>query len=213
MAIADRGRYLFTDSAFWGQKAASGITNTSQGPFDFSKREFDLDGGLSWNYSGRWEARAFAYSFNNLNRGKSAVAPSGFSDGVGLENRYYLSDEYDLMGTEAYDVARSPFVSVGYYPTKHLIDNNGAAFKPGPFARAYLTYELLGEQCYLFADTSLVATRIARPKLLEFQSGVAVRPFPDAPRWEFRLGGNFTWDIQARDVEQEAIFPSARFVY
>src|SRR5208283_5132847 len=79
-----QGVYLFTDSRFWAQKAAPGITNASQGAFDFSKREFDLTIGTAWNYCSSWEARVFAYSFNNINRGNSQVSPSGFDDGVGL---------------------------------------------------------------------------------------------------------------------------------
>src|SRR5580704_12152736 len=57
--------YLFTESNFWGQRAAPGVTNPSQGAFDFSKREFDFNSGFAWNYVGPLEARVFAYSFNN----------------------------------------------------------------------------------------------------------------------------------------------------
>jgi hypothetical protein len=207
-----QGLYGFTDAVFWGQKAAPGITNASQGIFDFSKRQFDLDGGLAWNYCGRWEARAFAYSFNNLNRGESLTAPTGYSDGVGLENRYYLSSDYDSLGTADFDVARATFISVGYYPTKHLVDNSGNPFKPGAFVRAYLTYDLMGEQCYVYSDTSLTGSRIGRPKLLDVDGGVAFRPFVDSPRWEFRLGGEYQWDFQGHDLERELYF-AARFIY
>jgi hypothetical protein len=76
--VARPGLYLFSDGRFWGQKASPGVTNASQGVFDFSKRELDPDGGLAWNYLGPWQARAFAYSFNNLNRDRTAKA--GASD-------------------------------------------------------------------------------------------------------------------------------------
>src|SRR5262249_29422375 len=135
--------YLFSDTRFWGQKPAPGITNASQGAFDFSKREFDFDLGVAWNYYGTLEARTFAYSFNNLNRGTSEARPSGFNDGVGLENRWYVGGTYADLGQPGFDVARASFLSLGYYPTKDMTDLDGTLFKPGPFARAYLVGELL----------------------------------------------------------------------
>src|SRR5262249_53454564 len=140
------------DSSFWGQRATPGVTNPSQGAFDFSKREFDFDGGLAWNYYGALEARAFAYSYNNLNRGMSPVAPKGYADGVGLENRSYLGPAYPNLGTTAYDVTRANFVSAGFYPTKDMVDGNGGYFKTGPFVRAYLTLDVLGPRLYLYTD-------------------------------------------------------------
>jgi hypothetical protein len=83
-----QGLYFSSDITFWGQRSAPGITNAHQGVFDFSKREFDLDVGLAWNYWSRFELRLTAYSSNNLNRGDSAVTPAGFSDMTGIENRY-----------------------------------------------------------------------------------------------------------------------------
>ena len=67
------------------QEPGLGITNSSQGNFDFSKREFDFNAGLAWNYFDRLELRASAYSAGNLNRGLSLTSPSGFKDGVLLE--------------------------------------------------------------------------------------------------------------------------------
>ena len=93
------GVYLFNDARFWGQKPGPGITNPTQGPFDFSNRELDFNLGLAWNYWGRWEARFFAYSANNLNRGDSLSSPFGFNDGVCLENRYYLTAEHDRLAS------------------------------------------------------------------------------------------------------------------
>jgi hypothetical protein len=86
--------------------------------------------GLAWNPAGRWEARAFAYSLNNLNRGTSVTAPAGYADGLGLEARYYLSAAYEALGTAAFYVARAPFVGLGYYPTKDLVDNRGSRSSP-----------------------------------------------------------------------------------
>ena len=193
--------YLFGDTDFWGQRAGAGVTNPSQGVFDFSKREFDLSGGFAWNYAGFWEARAFAYSYNNLNRGSSTWQPTGYDDGVGLENRYYLSDIYASLGTEAFDVSRATFVSVGYYPSKDMVDSQGVTYKPGPFARAYLTFDLTGQTCYLFGDLEFIATRSFTPKVLNFDTGIAFRPFSEAPKLEFRIGTNDLYDLGTNDLE------------
>jgi hypothetical protein len=206
------GLYLFFDGRFWGQKAAPGITNPSQGAFDFSKREFDFSLGTAWNYSGNWEARAFGYSFNNLNRGTSQVAPTGFNDGVGLENRYYLGPAYAALGTPSFDQARAGFVSLGYFPTKDMVDGDGVQFKPGPFARAYVTCDLYGAVAYVYADGQVVAERSCLPKLLTVDVGVAVRPFARVPRLEIRLGTEDTWDLQNREAET-GLYGGLRYVY
>ncbi len=205
--------YLFLDSRFWGQKAAPGITNGSQGIFDFSKREFDFTGGVAWNYYGMLEARIFAYSFNNLNRGDSTVAPTGFTDGVGLENRYYLGSTYADLGTAAFDIARATFVSAGYYPTKDMVDGEGLDFKPGPFVRAYLTFDLWGERCYLYTDDQLIATKSWTLKLLSTDSGIAVRPFVQVPRLEFRLGTEDMLDLDGGNDKELSGYLSIRYIY
>jgi hypothetical protein len=204
--------YMFADARFWGQKAAPGVTNASQGVFDFSKRELDFDLGAGWNYFGPLEARAFAYSSNNLNRGTSLAQPSGYADGVGLENRCYLSREYADLGTASFDVARAPFLSLGYYPTKDMIDGEGQEFKPGPFARAYLTWDLFGESCYLYADSEFTGKQSFTPKLLHFDAGVALRPFSRARRVEFRLGTEDTYDLQWHDLDAGG-YGEVRLVY
>ncbi len=204
--------YLFVDSSFWGQKAAPGITNPSQGAFDFSKREYDFNLGAAWNYSGPWEARLFAYSFNNLNRGNSQASPSGFNDGVGLENRYYLGDTYAHLGTTEFDAARATFLSVGYYPTKSMVDGNGNPFKPGLFARAYLTQDLWSELFYLYADVQFIASRSFQPTLLNLDAGVAARPFIKVPRLEFRAGTQDMIDLQGGDMEA-GVYLAIRYVY
>jgi hypothetical protein len=193
--------YLFTDDRFWGQKAEGTVTNGKDSKFGFSKREFDLDFGGAWNYWGPLEARVFGYSLNNLNRGLSLSDPAGFNDGFGLENRYYLSPEYAALGRAGFDVARATFVSVGYLPTKDLVGNDGAPFHPGPFARAYLLYDLPPDifrfPCYAFADALLIGKESFVPKLLYLDTGVAFRPFRKVPRLEFRLGAENTWDFEA----------------
>jgi hypothetical protein len=194
-----RGIYLFTDSTFWAQKATPGITNSAQGPFDFSKRELDFNVGLAWNYFARLEGRVFAYSFSNLNRGLSETAPTGYADGVGLENRLYLSSVYDNLGTTTFDVARASFISLGFYPSKNLVDADGNRFTPGPFARAYLTYDLAGPQWYLFADTQLVGNRSVSIETIKVDAGLAARPFQRTPRLEFRIGSGNNIDPHGRE--------------
>ena len=204
--------YAYSNSRFWGQKAAPGITNPTQGAFDFSKREFDFTGGAAWNYYGNWEFRAFAYSFNNLNRGNSQTSPQGFNDGVGLENRYYLNPTYADLGTPAFDKARATFLSIGYYPSKSMVDGEGVEFKPGPFVRAYLIWELYGPKCYLFTDDTYLSNRSLRPALFNTDSGIALRPFDRVPRLEFRLGTEDAIDLLNTDTET-SVYLSARYIF
>jgi len=204
--------YLFVDASFWAQKAAPGITNPAQGPFDFSKREFDFTLGAAWNYAGQWEARFFGYSFNNLNRGNSQTNPSGFNDGVGLENRYYLGETYSDLGTTAFDQARATFLSVGYYPSKSMVDASGNEFRPGLFARAYLTCDLWGEQIYVYGDVQFLTSRAFQPTLLNWDAGLAARPFTSVPRLEFRVGTQDMLNLQGGDMETSA-YLAIRYVY
>jgi len=193
--------YLFADTDFWMQKAAPGITNSRQGSFDFSKREFDYTLGLAWNYWGAQELRLSAYSLNNLNRGKYRNKPWGFADGTIIENRWYLGGEYSLLGTEDYDIARANFLAAGYMPTKELLDNMGERFKPGPFIRAYLTGNILSSRHYLYTDTQLIGNRSFELSLLQEDCGLAFRPFKQAPRAEFRFGVLVVADTQNSDTD------------
>jgi hypothetical protein len=212
MLWRERHVYLFFEASFWGQRAAAGITNPSQGAFDFSKREFDFNLGAAWNYSGNWEARFFGYSFNNLNRGNSQTSPSGYNDGVGLENRYYLGQTYAHLGTATFDQARATFLSVGFYPSKSMEDGNGNQFYPGPFVRAYLTLDLWIERYYLYGDIQLIGSRSFQPTLLNLDAGVAARPFTSVPRLEFRAGAMSMFTLQDGDLET-GWYLSMRYVY
>ena len=204
--------YAYSDSRFWGQKAAPGVTNPSQGSFDFSKREFDFIGGAAWNYYGNWEFRGFAYSTNNLNRGNSLLFPQGFNDGVGLENRYYLNSTYSALGTPGFDKARATFLSIGYYPTKSMVDGKGVEFKPGGFARAYLIWELYGPKCYLYTDDTFLTDKTFHPALFSTDSGIAYRPFDHLPRLEFRLGTADVFDLLNTDAET-SVYISMRYIF
>jgi hypothetical protein len=204
--------YLFADLRFWGQKSENGVTNARDGGLGFSKRQFDIDGGLAWNYAGRWEVRGFAYSWNNLNRGVDLVTPWGLNDGTGVENRYYLSPEYDKLGQPGFDVARATFVSVGYYPSKEMVGNDGQPFNPGLLLRAYLTYDLWDWPAYAFGDVRYISTRSLHPKLLLFDVGVAARPFQSWRQWEFRLGVENAGDFQTGSV-LNLWYASLRYIF
>ena len=205
------GLYMFMDTKFWGQKANPDVTS-NQGMLDFSKREFDIDIGLAWNYFGPLEARGYAYSANNLNRGSSAVMPSGFNDGAGFENRLYLGDEYRFLGTDAFDIARAPFISLGYYPSKDLIDAQGLLFKPGAFARAYLIFDLWSERLYLYGDIDFICSSTWKAKLLQLDAGIAARPFARIPRLEFRVGSEDTYDAEWRQWDT-TIYLGGRIIF
>jgi hypothetical protein len=182
--------YLFATTNFWGQRAGADVTNPHQGSFDFSKREFDVTGGLAWNYYGAFELRAFGYALNNLNRGTSPISPYGFDDGVGVENRYYFGP------ADIYDVGRLSFVSVGYLPSNALTGADGLQFKPGLFARAYVTWDLPWWHSYLYGDGQYFGEHGGRPRLLLLDTGLAVRPFIKLQSLEFRLGAADTYDIE-----------------
>jgi hypothetical protein len=203
--------YAFADTRFWAQRAGQGVTNSNQGIFDFSKREFDLDFGAAWNYFDKLEARVFAYSMNNLNRGSSDARPTGYNDGVGIENRFYIGPVYNDLGLVGFDVSRAGFLSLGYYPTKDMVDCDGNIFKPGPFARAYLTYDLIeGGLWYLYLDAQIIGTRDFRAKLFEIDGGTAIRPLKRAPFLEFRLGSADNFDLRNSETET-SLYLAVRF--
>ena len=194
-----QGLYLFLDARLWGERSEYGVTNGNDSWFGTSKREVDLSGGAAWNYVGAWEARVFGYTNNNLNRGTSLVNPYGFMDGFGLENRYYLSPEYSRLGQIGFDVARATFLSIGYYPAKDMVGNNGLPFEPGMFLRAYLIYDFWDWRCYAFGDFQYIGERSFQPRLLLFDVGLAVRPFRSCRQCEFRIGSENTADVEVHN--------------
>jgi hypothetical protein len=190
--LPEQRLYLFTTSSFWTQRAGPQVTNPSQGAFDFSKREWDLTAGVAWNVAGPAELRAFGYALNNLNRGVSVTQPTGYADGVGLEGRWYLP------APDRYDVAKRPFLAVGYLPSKVLIDANGNEFAPGLFARAYLTCDLPAVRSYVFVDGQGITDDDLSMRLLFVDGGLASRPFLSLPALEFRVGATDTYDVRVQ---------------
>lgn len=188
--LPEKRLYIYGQGSFWAQKPSSGVTNGDQGNFDFSKREMDLTLGGAWRYYGPLEVRVFAFSFSNLNRGFDLNVPAGYNDGVGVENRYYI------FKSNAYDLPRLNFLSIGYMPTKEITGADGNLFKPGLFARAYLTYEFVPLKYYVYADTELLCQEAANPRLLFLDDGFAARPFNKFNGLEFRIGVYNTIDVQ-----------------
>jgi hypothetical protein len=192
------GLYLYNESLFW--------MGTQQ--LTFTKRELDFDAGVAWNYYGRLEARVFGYSDNNLNRGVSPVQSYGYDDGFGLENRFY-----NALGTSDYDQAKATFISVGYFPTKVLTGADGLQFRPALFARAYLTWDVAKDYCYLYADTLFITEqRPFNAKLFDTDVGAALRPFHHVARLEFRAGCQDMWDIQVGNARPVG-YLSIRYIF
>jgi hypothetical protein len=199
------GFYAYENSTFW-------MGTTSEG-LNFTKRELDFEGGLAWNYYGWLEGRIFGYSDANMNRGNSAVEPSGYSDGFGVENRLYLNDVYSALGTSDFDQALATFVSIGYYPTKVMIGADGKQFFPSVFARAYLTYDLAKDHCcYAFADVLFLTKKSFTAKLVDTDAGIAVRPFSHVPRFELRAGCLDVWDVEVNNARPVG-YLSIRYIF
>ena len=62
------------------------------------------------------------------------------------------------------------------------------------------------------ADGEFVAKRTFTAKLLKLDAGAAVRPFPWAPRVEFRVGTEDTYDLEWHDPET-GVYGAVRLVY
>ncbi len=197
--------YLFMNNDFWAQRAGAGVTNSKQGSFDFSKREYDLNVGVAYNYWDNFEARVYAYSLNNLNRGNSLSSSFGYQDGVALENRYYIGDIF-------YDVARRSFVAVGYMPTRQLVGGDGQGFRPSLYARVKLAQDIIEEVLYVSVDSQLICQRPESPKLLWVDAGISYRPFTVLPGLEFRLGSEETDDLQVH-IYRNLWYLAIRFVF
>ncbi len=140
------------------------------------------------------------------------MTPAGFTDGFGLENRYYLSPEYAKLGTPGFDVTQATFLSIGYYPSKDMVGNDGQTFLPGLMLRAYLTWDFGDWPVYAFVDATYISERSLQPRLLLVDVGIAARPFSACRQCEFRLGADNTADFQVRNV-QNLWYGSIRYVY
>ena len=186
--LPDKKVYFFCEMDFWGQKAGTNITNPNQGAFDYSKREWDFDLGIAWNYWNAMELRVSGYANNNLNRGTSLTYPYGYNDGVAIENRYYFNN------ADKYDVGKLSFVSIGYMPSSTLTGQDGIIFHAGMTARAYLTCDIPTIRSYVYFDGQYCSDGNLMPRLLKYDLGLAIRPFEHLQNLEFRLGGEGVYD-------------------
>ena len=109
-------------------------------------------------------------------------------------------------------MARATFVSIGYYPSKSMVGNDGQTFRPGLLLRAYLIYDLWDWPCYLYGDVSYISERALRPRLLLFDAGIAVRPFRSCRQCEFRLGVEDTADLRVRN-DLNLWYVALRYIY
>lgn len=193
--IGTRDLYIFSKNYLFAEKPAPGVTtNSNQGNFDFSKREFDFKIGLAarpFTDNSQLEFRLWAVSLNNLNRGKYQDRPSGFKDGVAVETRYYLT------GKRTWG-----YVAGGYYLTKELVQANGEAYKPGMFVGSRLNYDILTDPQKLYAFMNVMVVNMNGL----FKGGLAWRPFKKSPDTEIRLSESWYMNIRERGPNQNALF-------
>ena len=77
-----------------------------------------------------------------------------------------------------------------------MIGGNGIGFHPGLFARAYASFDIPKLRSYVYGDAIFIGERIASPRLITFDAGLAARPFPTLENLEFRVGNELTADVQ-----------------
>ena len=184
--------YAFTESRFWGQRTAPGIADPG---IDFSKREFDFNFGAAWNYCGAWEARFFAYSLANLNRGNSLAEPFGFKDGIGVENRLYLGATYADLGSPR--LRPDPC----QLPQRRLPAIEIACRRAGRGLLAVSVRTRLSnprpvdERLLWLPGHHLHDRAAAHVEAGHDRCGVALRPSCQQQQWEFRAGCENVWDF------------------
>jgi hypothetical protein len=205
--------YLFADSRYWGGRG--GEAGQTHGNIDYTRREFDFGPGIAWNYYGLLEVRLTSFAHENFNRGTSMVTPGGTTnDGAGVEQRLYLSDEYLNLGEDGFNVSRATFVSVGYYAGKGLVGADGAQFKPGLFAHAYLTWDVPSICSYLYLDLLLTCDQTGCPRRLDSEIGLAMTPFEAMRLLEFRVGSEFNTGFTSGGVRNMSLpYLSVRLNY
>ncbi len=198
--LPDKELYIFSETEYWAEnRTTDALTGQRQ---KAGAREYDLYTGLAWQPFSRFEIRGSVFANNNVNRGNSTTTPFGFNDGAAVEGRYYF-------GKDIYDDGRLSFISLGYAPTKTLIGGDGLTYKPGIFARAYLTYDLPVLGSYVFADGQYMQEKTGTSKILEVNAGVAMRPFKSHQNIELRVGDDATRDLQA-NVTRSYVYGSVR---
>lgn len=154
--------YFFATSAYYTEKPKPGeTTNKSQGAFDFTKRQIDLNVGYAFGVTENTEARFWLYSYGNINRGKDLNKPFGFKDGFIGALRYYFN---------ASTTTQAEWES-GYYVTKEMVDTRGTPYKPSAFTTANITH-LLGMGMRGYGKIHLLLERGAGLKEVNTQLGL-----------------------------------------
>ena len=77
-----------------------------------------------------------------------------------------------------------------------LIAQDGNLFSPGMTLRAYLTQDIPVLHSYLYFDGQYISDNTYAPRLLEYDAGLAYRPFDHVQTVEFRFGGSGVYDTQ-----------------
>lgn len=194
--------YGFAVNSFFTEKATPGVTtNSNQGGFDFTKRQYDLVLGLAARplSSDNIEFRVWTISLANLNRGSDPNRPSGFKDGFAAEARYYFNGER-LWG----------YVNGGYFFSKELVEPDGEPYKPGLFGGANLNYGFLEAptRLYAYGDVTLINTNV------HLDAGLAWRPFDTAsPNTEFRAEYGQYFNLKEHDISQNTFIIEARYYF
>jgi hypothetical protein len=80
-----------------------------------------------------------------------------------------------------------------------MVGGDGQGFSPGLFARVYLTWDLHWWGSYLYGDGQYIGEQGVKPRLLNFDGGLGIRPFVNLQNIEFRLGFSESFDVQAID--------------
>lgn len=200
--IGTREYYAFIYNDFYTEKPTPGVTtNSNQGSFDFTKREYDLVVGAAMRplRDKNIEFRLWLISLANLNRGTSPDKPSGFKDGSAADVRYYFDMER-LWG----------YASAGYFFSKELVEPDGEPFKPGILFDASLNYDILSDarKLYAFGEIKFINTNS------HIEGGLAWRPFDvKSPNTEFRATYGQYMNFKERSISQNIFLFEAKHYF
>lgn len=95
-----------------------------------------------------------------------------------------------------------------------MISPNGDEFNAGLFAQGQATMDIpLGTHpVYGFGLIKATAQKTIMPRLIDFDLGIAWRPFANHERLEFRTGYQRTHDLKG-PVDQDLIYGAVRALY
>ena len=201
--VGSKNFYGFAYNSFFTEKPTPGVTtNSNQGRFDFTKREYDLVLGLAARpFSGHenLEFRLWTISLANLNRGTDPNKPNGFKDGMAAEVLYYLSGDR-LWGN----------LGAGYFFSKQLVEPDGEPYKPGALLGADLNYDILNSPKKLYAFGNLQLVNLNS----RWNAGLAWRPFDiKSPDTELRATYGRYINLKERTVSQSTFLVEVKYYF